>query len=234
MQTCLHLAFCHAVLPSKCDDIPYFAGNLRYDVSAAALHPCNRRPGRPVSRHTFQAAGQETGTLCVYRSLEAWCLMKAGCHPHCGISLYYLTPYLGTVYTPKSINLADENRLVKFLCIFDKPYTPNEGHAFDAALNQLTSLYSQNPAVGSPFSTGNNTSRLNPGYKRAAAIVGGQALRCAWSQTLTSFGVHGYAYITYPNAVNATQPQFGAKSRFIYPSTKFPELMRAIYSGTYL
>ena len=114
------------------------------------------------------------------------------------------------------MDFANESRLIEFLDTFDKPYTPNEGPAFEADLKHLISLYPDSPAFGSPFDTGNNTFGIDPGFKRAAAIVGDfafQALRRAWIQALTSFGVDGYGYLfTYPNAANPAEPQLGGKS----------------------
>jgi acetylcholinesterase len=51
-------------------------------------------------------------------------------------------------------------------------YTPSPSgpQALRAGLDELISLYPNDPSVGSPFGTGNETFGTGPGFKRAAAI----------------------------------------------------------------
>ena len=51
-------------------------------------------------------------------------------------------------------------------------YTPSPlgSSALKVAVDNLMSLYPDNPSAGSPFGTGNETFGTGPGYKRGAAI----------------------------------------------------------------
>ena len=82
-------------------------------------------------------------------------------------------------------------------------------------VEQLLELYSEDPAQGSPFGTGNETFGLSPAFKRASAFVGDvmfQAPRRAWVQTAVSQGVKVFSYIfTDPQAVPVGLPMFGGR-----------------------
>lgn len=87
-----------------------------------------------------------------------------------------------------------------------------------AAVARILELYPDNPSLGSPFNTGNDTFGLSSQYKRAAAINGDlnfQALRRAWIQTASSRGVETFGYLfTDP------QPNTGALGGLSLPSVK--------------
>ncbi len=69
----------------------------------------------------------------------------------------------------------------------------------------LMQLYPDNPALGSPFGTGNETFGLSSEYKRVAAIIGDastQAPRREWIQAASGAGVKTFGYyFTDQNAV---------------------------------
>ncbi|KAJ3551617.1 hypothetical protein NM688_g4599 [Phlebia brevispora] len=121
----------------------------------------------------------------------------------------------GTNFTPRNVNFTDEAEVIKFIETEDQPYMPNPSAAYKAALNSLLALYPDNPALGSPYGTGNNTFSLNPGFKRVAAIVGDlafQALRRAWIQAATKAGVKTYGYLfTQASAATPSQLFFGVQ-----------------------
>ncbi len=72
-------------------------------------------------------------------------------------------------------------------------------------------LYPDNPALGSPFGTGNETFGFSSQYKRAAALLGDasfQGPRREWIQAASSAGVTTFGYhFTDQNAV--TTPSKG-------------------------
>ena len=87
--------------------------------------------------------------------------------------------------------------------------TNNTNAAVNGFLTELVNAYPDNPALGSPFNTGNNTFGLNPSYKKASAIIGDvsfQAPRRAWMNAAASRGVaaYGYLFTQEPNAVAYT------------------------------
>ena len=96
-----------------------------------------------------------------------------------------------------------------------QPFNNNPSADTVAAVEHVISLYSTNPALGSPFGTGNNTFGLDPQYKRYAAVFGDfsfQALRRAWIQAATAQGVKTFGYLfTDQEAVNPKEPWLGGK-----------------------
>ena len=75
--------------------------------------------------------------------------------------------------------------VVEPLDVIDQPFTTTPSAAFQGDIEELLDLYPDNPALGSPFGTGNNTFGAGAEYKRAAAIVDDvafQAPRRAWIQ----------------------------------------------------
>ena len=69
-------------------------------------------------------------------------------------------------------------------------------------------LYPDDPALGSPFGTGNETFGISSQYKRVAAIMGDattQAPRREWIQAASGVGVKTFGYyFTDQNAVTVT------------------------------
>jgi len=80
------------------------------------------------------------------------------------------TPLLGTYFIPRNANMdygeqSFRQAIVGTLSPPDvSPETLNE------AVNRILELYPDNPALGSPFNTGNETFGLPQGYKRWAAF----------------------------------------------------------------
>ena len=101
----------------------------------------------------------------------------------------------GTHFTPT--NLATDAQVLEFLTEFDQPFsTPSQ--KFQDDMQRLLQLYPDNPALGCPFGTGNETFGLSSQYKRAAAIIGDasiHATRRAWIQAATAAGVRTYGYL---------------------------------------
>ncbi|KAG7445275.1 esterase 1 [Guyanagaster necrorhizus] len=67
----------------------------------------------------------------------------------------------------------------------------------DDILDQLLELYPDDPSLGLPYGTGNDTFGLPIGYKRVASMTGDlviDAERRAWTQTATQAGVKAYGY----------------------------------------
>ena len=122
----------------------------------------------------------------------------------------------GTHFTPT--NLATDAQVLEFLTEFDQPFsTPSQ--KFQDDMHRLLQLYPDNPALGCPFGTGNETFGLSSQYKRTAAIIGDasiQATRRAWIQAATAAGVRTYGYLfADQNAV--VDPKEGGACLFVRP-----------------
>ncbi|KAI0754455.1 extracellular triacylglycerol lipase precursor [Daedaleopsis nitida] len=114
----------------------------------------------------------------------------------------------GTHFT--STSLSSDEQIIEFLTDFDQPFM-NATQAFKDDLQTLLELYPDNPALGCPFGTGNETFGFSSQYKRSAAIIGDAAIhstRRAWIQAASAAGVKTFGYIfTDQNAV--TEPSEG-------------------------
>ncbi|KAJ7199025.1 extracellular triacylglycerol lipase precursor [Mycena pura] len=106
----------------------------------------------------------------------------------------------GTSFVQPTIDSVDG--LIGELQEISFPPTPSET-ALDDAINNLLALYPDDPALGSPYNTGNETFGLSPEYKRAAAVIGDTNFLSQvsfWRRTATSAGVKTFGYFF-------TQPQ---------------------------
>ncbi|KAI0737886.1 extracellular triacylglycerol lipase precursor [Daedaleopsis nitida] len=102
----------------------------------------------------------------------------------------------GTDFTPQYINSTDQ--LVEFFVVADQPFADPPPARFLTDIQTLLQLYPDNPALGSPYNTGNETFGLSSQYKRAAAILGDssfQATRRAWMRAAAAAGVQTYGYL---------------------------------------
>ncbi|KAJ6605909.1 extracellular triacylglycerol lipase precursor [Mycena sp. CBHHK59/15] len=113
----------------------------------------------------------------------------------------------GTIFTPTTINSTDE--LVERLTTM---FTPAVSEAdLNASIAELLVLYPDDPALGSPFGTGNQTFGLSPVFKRAAAAFTDLyflALRRFWMETATNAGVATFGY-HYTEPESVTPPYDG-------------------------
>ncbi|TFK66012.1 esterase 1 [Pluteus cervinus] len=106
----------------------------------------------------------------------------------------------GTYFIPTDVNSEQFLRL-SIIANFSPPVTGI--YALESAADKLLQLYPNDPAVGSPFNTGNDTFGLNPVFKQFSALMGDilfQSTRRLWSQTTSEYGVKSYGYLF-------TQPQ---------------------------
>ncbi|TFK83623.1 extracellular triacylglycerol lipase precursor [Polyporus arcularius HHB13444] len=108
----------------------------------------------------------------------------------------------GTYFTPTSISTDEE--VIQFFTLDAQPFADPPA-SFQQDLATLMQLYPDNPALGSPFGTGNETFGLSSEYKRVAAIIGDastQAPRREWIQAASGAGVKTFGYyFTDQNAV---------------------------------
>ena len=125
---------------------------------------------------------------------------------------------LGTLFTPTNLSTPDD-----FLTAFglaDQPFSDPFPSDFLQAMHKIFELYPDDPALGSPFGTGNNTFGLNSEYKRMSAIFGDisfQNLRRTWIQTASAAGVSTFGYVfADQNAV--TDPSKGGVSTSFFPA----------------
>ncbi|KAI0004879.1 Alpha/Beta hydrolase protein [Russula compacta] len=96
--------------------------------------------------------------------------------------------------------------------------SPSGPGALRLGMDEITSLYPNDPSAGSPFGTGNETFGTGSGYKRGAAIFGDiyfQAQRRFWSQTTRA---PSYAYI-FTGPQPSANPAYG-----VYHASELPYL----------
>ena len=129
-----------------------------------------------------------------------------------------LTPnkWLGTLFVAANPNISGEQEVL--LTVLTE-VNPSEDGTFPpnviASVQDILALYPDEPALGSPFGTGNETFGLSPEFKQASAVVGDimfQAPRRAWSQSASRFGVRNFAYLfSDPEAVPVSEPALGGE-----------------------
>ncbi|KAK7006165.1 carboxylic ester hydrolase [Favolaschia claudopus] len=116
----------------------------------------------------------------------------------------------GTFLTPPTVNSTADVEAV-LMSNYTTPTVPSR--QLKAAISELMKLYPDNPALGSPFNTGNETFSLSPQWKRLSAIVGDiwfHSQRRALMQAATKFGVKTYGYLlTDPGAPSIGEPTIG-------------------------
>ncbi|KAF9011689.1 esterase 1 [Cyathus striatus] len=106
----------------------------------------------------------------------------------------------GTIFTPKNIDSEDLLH-ESIIANFTPPLV--SAQELNAAVNRLLQLYPNDPSLGSPFNTGNQTFGLSPVFKQTAALNGDisfQSQRRFWIQTASNAGVKTFGYLF-------TQPQ---------------------------
>ena len=117
----------------------------------------------------------------------------------------------GTLFTPTTINSTET--LSSFLRSSTSNLATISPTSFlpviqDIFIDVLLDLYPDDPTLGSPYNTGNNTFGLSSQWKRGSAIVGDlsfQALRRAWINAAASQGVTTFGYLfTEPSASTGT------------------------------
>ncbi|KAJ7507024.1 esterase 1 [Mycena galericulata] len=100
----------------------------------------------------------------------------------------------GTLFTDTTVNSTEE-----ILQAFVSMSSPSiSSTTLENSVEILLQLYPDIPALGSPFSTGNDTFGLSPQYKRAAAIGGDlnfQSQRRLWIETAANAGVKTFGYL---------------------------------------
>ena len=88
--------------------------------------------------------------------------------------------------------------MLNFVANWDQPFSDPLPAAYQADMQKILTLYPDDPALGSPFGTGNETFGLSSQFKRASALLGDvtfQAPRRAWIQAAASAGVTTYGYL---------------------------------------
>ncbi|KAF7291408.1 Carboxylic ester hydrolase [Mycena indigotica] len=113
----------------------------------------------------------------------------------------------GTIFTPTNL-LSPEELQAEISSLF----TPSAAPAvLNSSIAKVLELYPDNPSLGSPFGTGNQTFGLSPQFKRAAAIIGDVdflAPRRQWVAAAASHEVPTFVYhFTEPQPEDP--PSFG-------------------------
>lgn len=117
----------------------------------------------------------------------------------------------GTQFTPTA---AGNELLVRAaLTVTQSPTV--DGHTdaeLQSAIDEILALYPNDPALGSPYGTGNETFGLSPQYKRLAAIFGDiniHSQRRLWQQYTSDASVPPYGYLFADPPSDGTDPMFG-------------------------
>ncbi|KAF8993119.1 extracellular triacylglycerol lipase precursor [Hymenopellis radicata] len=95
----------------------------------------------------------------------------------------------GTSFVPPTLNLTEEEEKAFVVANFSPPGLP------DKVVDRLFELYPDDPALGSPYNTGNETFGLAKSFKRMASLTGDlsfQSQRRLLSQTAAKAGVKTY------------------------------------------
>lgn len=116
----------------------------------------------------------------------------------------------GTLFVPQDISVPEE--LLDVLLSVDSPYPQQFSTQYLQDIETLFGVYSEDPALGSPFGTGNETFGLDPLYKLTSAVFGDmtfQASRQLWIQAAAAAVVPTYGYIFADQNAAAAVPSLG-------------------------
>ncbi|PPQ91996.1 hypothetical protein CVT25_004652 [Psilocybe cyanescens] len=125
----------------------------------------------------------------------------------------------GTAFTPTTIQSTAD--IEAFIVSGYSPPIVSPA-VFASTVSKLLELYPDDPSLGSPFNTGNQTFGFNSNVKRAAALVGDigfQAQRRSWIQAASRVGVKTFGYLftqPQPNANPAEGVTHGSEVPFVY------------------
>ncbi|KAL1695336.1 Alpha/Beta hydrolase protein [Schizophyllum commune] len=118
----------------------------------------------------------------------------------------------GTRFTPTFVKNEQEVRVV--LGAMETP--PLDGYnsiQLDKHVSKILELYPNDPSLGSPYNTGNETFGLSAQYKRLASIMGDinfESQRRLWQEQTAADGVASYGYLF-------TDPQVDSEPRYGVP-----------------
>ncbi|KAJ7286289.1 extracellular triacylglycerol lipase precursor [Mycena rebaudengoi] len=101
----------------------------------------------------------------------------------------------GTFFTPPDMNSTEK---MKTWMMSNYTSTPAQSRKLEIAVDKMLKLYEDNPALGSPYNTGNETFGLGREYKGYASIAGDlmfDSQRRAWLQAASKVGVKSYGYL---------------------------------------
>ncbi|KAJ7199115.1 extracellular triacylglycerol lipase precursor [Mycena haematopus] len=130
----------------------------------------------------------------------------------------------GTLFVDPSLTTTDD---LHFYIASQLPGISDPAQ-MNATIEQMMKLYPDDPALGSPFDTGNETFGLSPEWKRGAAIscdVNFAGVCRGWTQAASKFGVKTFAYLF-------TDPQFdsgylGTRLSYVYGTPTVTYVTRA-------
>ncbi|KAL1702025.1 Alpha/Beta hydrolase protein [Schizophyllum commune] len=132
---------------------------------------------------------------------------------------YARVPYIsgthlddGTRFTPTFVKNELEVRIV--LKAMETPTLDGYNSAqLEKHISKILDLYPNDPSLGSPYNTGNETFGLSPQYKQVASIMGDinfESQRRLWQEQTAAAGVPSYGYLF-------TDPQVDSEPRYGVP-----------------
>ncbi|KAF7358085.1 Carboxylic ester hydrolase [Mycena venus] len=129
-------------------------------------------------------------------------------------------PQAGTLFVMQTINSTQQ--IASGFTDFVNPTPGTISLALQAAIQKLLALYPDDPSLGSPFNTGNNTFGLSSQFKRAAAIEGDllwTSSRRLWIEAAASADVPTFGYLfTQPQPTSPPEEGVvhGSEIAFVY------------------
>ncbi|KAF7348367.1 Carboxylic ester hydrolase [Mycena sanguinolenta] len=113
----------------------------------------------------------------------------------------------GTIFVPQIPGQNYSSAVIKAMIteLYSPPLPGVTAQELSDQIDELLVLYPDDPALGSPYFTGDELFGLDSGWKRATSLAGDllfQSSRRMWLQAAASRGSNVYSYLL-------TQPQFG-------------------------
>ncbi|KAJ7576719.1 extracellular triacylglycerol lipase precursor [Mycena floridula] len=141
-----------------------------------------------------------------------------------GTNLDEGTAFIGPMFGLPTANYTSEVITASLLSNFSPPIAGVKPSTLTASIAKVLELYPDDPALGSPFNTGNQTFGLSQGFKRIAAIQGDiqfQSQRRLWIQTAANAGVKTFGYL-FTEPTPGVDPRLGvvhgSEIPFVYGS----------------
>ncbi|KAJ7579027.1 esterase 1 [Mycena floridula] len=130
----------------------------------------------------------------------------------------------GTLFVPPTVNYTTDVINGLLLSNFSPSVAQISPSTLAASATKLLELYPDDPSLGSPFNTGNETFGLSTGYKRVSALQGDlsfQSQRRLWIETAAKAGVKTFGYLftePQPSAAPRLGVEHGSEIVFVYGS----------------
>ena len=126
----------------------------------------------------------------------------------------HLLTITGTLFIPSQINSTNE---IRQLILGNTKISETPSSELVSVADELLDLYPDDPALGSPFETGNNTFGLSSQFKRASAVFGDvifQSQRRAWIRAASKQNLKVFGYLFTDHSLSVVPNLGGTSSTF--------------------